>query len=199
MRDTYRHMEPDGRDYTHRHTHSRHIDQDDLTPDTPNHDATDPTCEEHAPRYTWRRLDRIYASRSLLKPDGTPRVRSVRHLKPTDAQLLALRQLGSTSKWSDHCAVQLTMQYTNTPRATPRWSVPRSLLKSPRLVNGVFRAKADKLLNTIDGGTSAAATLETYLNDTKQTIRSHTTQTARTHNQRLQRLHKRLEVIEGLV
>ena len=42
MRDTYRHMEPDGRDYTHRHTHSRHTDQDDLTPDTPNHDATDP-------------------------------------------------------------------------------------------------------------------------------------------------------------
>ena len=91
LRDAFRALYPDLKEYTRTGHHGR------LT--------------------TWRRLDRIMVSPSTVGTSGAlPRAERVDHIRPTDAQMLALRSTGSTSKWSDHAAVQLTMRYTNTRR-----------------------------------------------------------------------------------
>ena len=85
-----------------------------------------------------KRLDRVYASRHLLRPSATPAVRSTRHLWPEETDFAALRQMGSDSKWSDHATVACNVRYTNVPRAQGRWSMPLHVLDELRPVEAIY-------------------------------------------------------------
>ena len=43
-----------------------------------------------------------------------PTITSIRHVIPTDGDLLALTRIGSTSKWSDHSSIEIRVRYTDT-------------------------------------------------------------------------------------
>ena len=88
------------------------------------------------------RIDRIYVSPPLTTNGSAPKLRSLVHITPTDIDLVAVRRTGSTSKWSDHSAVQATIQYSNVARPRPNWSVPRHLLADPAYLNTQLRPLA---------------------------------------------------------
>ncbi|MCP4466212.1 MAG: hypothetical protein GY813_05625, partial [Halieaceae bacterium] len=120
LADAYRTLHPDGRAYTRRNVIRRA---------QPGRSA----------QVSYKRIDRAMLSPHLLHSTSLPHVRSVQHLKPSDLELAAVRRLGSKTRWSDHCALQFTMQYTATPRGKPKWTVPRYLLTDPEFVNKTLR------------------------------------------------------------
>ena len=108
--------------------------------------------------------------------------------------MLAVRRAGSSSKWSDHSAVQNTVQYTTTKRAPARWSAPRHLLAEPAFVNGELRRLAS---TRQDGQQSAVADLSRILWRTRCYMTRKVRQEARQRGQRMQLLRKWLAAEEA--
>jgi len=124
-----------------------------------------------------KRLDRVYVSRHMLRPTGTPAVRSTRHLWPEEVDFSALRQLGSESKWSDHATVACSVRYTNVPRAEGRWSMPLHILNELRPVEAM-REQAETANsaggNAVDNLTSLMTRASSYVKDrVEKGTRSH--------------------------
>ena len=178
LRDAYRSLNPGGTEYTR-----RQVDQRD-----PVNRAND--------QISWRRLDRIYVPPSLLQNQHIPRAKHVRHIEPSDTDMLALRRTGSTSKWSDHSAVQLTMQYTGTTRQTPRWSTPRHLLRDPTFVNNELR----RLARTRDSSQwTASHDIRRILGRTRCYMRRKVWQETRRRGMRTELLRKWLTEVDNAI
>ena len=178
LRDAYRWLNPTGREYTR-----RQVDRKD-----PANRAND--------KVSWRRLDRILISPSLLKSGATPEAMHVRHIHPKDTDILAVRRAGSLSKWSDHSAVQLTMRFTNTKQAPARWSVPRHLLGDASLVNGEIRKLASSQNKE---RYTAKEDLTRILGRTRCFMRRKVWQEAKRRGQRMQLLRKWLAETERAI
>ena len=56
-----------------------------------------------------------------------PIITNIRHVIPTDGDLLALKRIGSTSKWSDHSAVEIRVRCTDTLKQKRSWTLGLSL------------------------------------------------------------------------
>jgi hypothetical protein len=106
----------------------------------------------HTGTTTWRRIDRIMVSPRLCTQGLAPYVERVRHLWPSDAEMLALERTGSSSKWSDHAAVELTMRYSDTPRPPRTWKYPGHMLVDPEFVDNTLRSGARSALGRVGAG-----------------------------------------------
>ena len=149
LRDAFRTLHPGAVAYTRRNVIS--VDQ-----------AThEPTAISRS------RIDRIYVSTTLATNGAAPKLRSLEHITPNDTDLMAVRRAGSSSKWSDHSAVQATVQYSNVIRPRPRWTVPRHLLAEPAFVNTQLRTLAERTLSAAGDG---CARLSALLADSRKAI-----------------------------
>jgi exonuclease III len=127
LQDTFRHLHPNEREYTRNNT-------------------------AYGVILSKSRIDGIFISRALLE-DHTRSEQSnyrclteAKHIHATQEEMCAIRVNLNTNgtadttapkqplRWSDHCAVQITIQYADTISAPPRWSFPRYLLDSPNSV-----------------------------------------------------------------
>ena len=61
----------------------------------------------------------------------------------SDPDTKAINITGSTSKWGNHATVESTIQYTVTPKAPHRWSMPLHILKEPSAVRKMRSMTAD--------------------------------------------------------
>ena len=142
-----------------------------------------------------KRLDRVYVSRHMLRPTGTPAVRSTRHLWPEEVDFSALRQLGSESKWSDHATVACSVRYTNVPRAEGRWSMPLHILNELRPVE-IMREQAEAANsaggNAVDNLTSLMTRASSYVKDRVE-------KGTRSHRKRKQQLIGRIRTANRLL
>ena len=175
LQDAYRSKAPHGTEYTHKQVVK--VDRTGRGKD----------------EFSFGRIDRIYVSPHMLNGQHPPQVKRVAHLRHTHTDILALKRSGSTSKWSDHSAVQLTMQYTDTARPPPRWSVPRHLLKQADFVNNELRRLA------ASGGTPGATAqhqLTNMLRRTKQYLTRRVGEEQRVHGMQLRRLEGWLAEVE---
>ena len=126
MRDAYRALYPRRRQFTRQHA--------------PNGEP----CH-------WKRLDCVMVSTGMLGKQ-IPCVTTVKHLYPGKKDLAVLRSVGSTSKWSDHAAVQCTVRYTDTTKPPRTWTFPAHLLKDADVVNGKLREQ----VTAAQGGNGSA-------------------------------------------
>ena len=103
----------------------------------------------------------------VLKGEGTPKVTEATIINPTHTDLLALKRTGSTSKWSDHSAVEITTRYTNTPKQKRDWVYPKHILTGNLEEVKYLRKEVETLLSTTQHGKAGAA-LKTWLNKVKE-------------------------------
>ena len=95
-----------------------------------------------------------------------PHVISTKHITPTSADLLALKRTGSTSKWSDHSAVEIKIRYTQTPKEKRMWSYPRHILVTDQEEVEKIRTDVSAAL-TRSNSTDPRACLIDWLKDTQ--------------------------------
>ena len=130
LQDTFRHLHRNKREYTRNHI-------------------------AHGVTLSKSRIDGIFISRALLEDhthsqeSNYRRLTESKHIYGTQEDLCAIRvdcnakgnpaAAAATKqplRWSDHCAVQITIQYTDTDTTSPplKWAFPRYLLDSPKSV-----------------------------------------------------------------
>ena len=128
LQDTFRHLHPNKREYTRNHI-------------------------AHGVTLSKSRIDGIFISRALLEDhthsqeSNYRRLTEAKHIYGTQEDLCAIRVDCNANgnpaaaaapkqplRWSDHCAVQITIQYTDTTSPPPKWAFQRYLLDSPKSV-----------------------------------------------------------------
>ena len=114
----------------------------------------------------FRRLDRIYVSRNMTLKDN-PTITNIRHVIPTDGDLLALKRIGSTSKWSDHSAVEIRVRYTDTLKQKRPWTFPKHTLTNDLEEVTRIRESANTLLASIDNNMDPRKALSTWMEELK--------------------------------
>ena len=114
----------------------------------------------------FRRLDRIYVSRNMTLKDN-PTITNIRHVIPTDGDLLALKRIGSTSKWSDHSSVEIRVRYTDTLKQKRPWTFPKHTLTNDLEEVKRIRESANTLLASIDNNTDPRKALSTWMAELK--------------------------------
>ena len=90
-----------------------------------------------------------------------PTITSISHVKPTDGDLLALKRIGSTSKWSDHSATEIRVRYTDTLKQKRSWTFPKHTLTNDLEEVKRIRKSADTLLASLDTNTDPRKALST--------------------------------------
>ena len=147
---------------------------------------------------THRRIDRILVSHRLLNQHGSPRVARVCHLRPTDEEMLAIRAAGSTSQWSDHAAVELTMRYSHTPRPPRQWKFPTHQLKDPTYVDGFLRARASEALSRAVGGDSRREFAD-FLDACRLNVQQRVNDTSTAHHRRKARILGHMRAVRRMI
>ena len=176
--DAYRHLHPDLREFTHMQTVG----------------ATD----ERAAYRLARRLDRVYVTRSMLAA-GVPRVVTARHVWPTSPELVALKRTGSQSRWSDHAAVEICVQYTTTAKPPARWTYPRHRLTSDLEEVKRLRGEVGDMLMSVHDGADPRELLDGWLTDTAKRVQGEERLARRNHTANKARVVYQLRDVHALV
>ena len=176
--DAYRHLHPDAREFTHMQTVG--------------------ASGARAAYRLARRLDRIYVTRSMTAA-GVPRVVEARHVWPTSPELVALKRTGSQSRWSDHAAVEVRVQYTTTAKAQARWTYPRHRLVNDRAEVQRLRTEVGEMLASARDGDDPRQLLEQWLAGTAARVQEEEHTARREHTVSKARVVRQLRDVHSLV
>jgi ribonuclease HI len=158
--DTFRHLHPRTQSFTRDHTDNGRL-------------------------VSQKRIDRIYASRGMLRAHSLPTVTQAAHLWPEEIDFSALRQLGSTSKWSDHATVSCNLRYTDVRRAENRWSMPLHVLDELQQVEAM-RGMAEAAQGAKEG--QPLERLLKLMDSSRQHVQQQVKQNTKAHRRRKQKL-----------
>ena len=148
---------------------------------------------------TWRRIDRIMVSPRLCTPGLSPYVERVVHLWPSDEEMLALERTGSSSKWSDHAAVELTMRYSDTPRPPRTWKYPGHMLVDSEFVDGTLRSSATSALGRVTAGEDPREVLLSFLKEMREATQVVVRKRETAHRKHKGRVLRQLRAARGMV
>ena len=85
--------------------------------------------------------------------------------------MAALRGAGSLSKWSDHATIEITVRYTDTVQAKPRWAMPLHVLHDEAIVNAL-RGRANTAAAGGDGTAGPVDRLFTFITDSIEYVQT---------------------------
>jgi exonuclease III len=153
----------------------------------------------HTGSTTWRRIDRVMVSPRLCTKGLSPFVERVRHVWPSDEEMLALERMGSSSKWSDHAAVEMTMRFSDTLRPPRAWKYPGHMLANTGFVDNTLRTKAAAALQHAVSGADPKEVLLSFLSEartqTHHIVKTH----EHAHRERKGRVLKQLRAARDMV
>jgi len=124
-----------------------------------------------------------------------PTITSIRHVIPTDGDLLALKRIGSTSKWSDHSAVEIRVRYTDTLKQKRSWTFPKHTLTNDLEEVKRIRKSVDTLLAPIDSNTDPRKALSTWMTELQQHTENKSKEERKNHIQNKQTIIGELKKI----
>jgi hypothetical protein len=124
----------------------------------------------------------------MTRLKGNPTITSIRHVIPTDGDLLALKRIGSTSKWSDHSAVEIRVRYTDTLKQKRSWTFPKHTLTNDLEEVKRIRKSADTLhvLASLDINTDPRKALSTWMTELQQHTETRSKEERKNHIQKKQ-------------
>ena len=142
------------------------------------------------------RIDRIYLSHNIWTGQ-LPMIKEATHIYPGSADMATLRAMGSTSAYSDHAAVRITIQTTDTPKAPIRPSIPLHVMTDDQLIRDMWAIR-DKAIAQAKPGHSMEAIEDIIQNSqdrVTETLRERTT----SHRKIKSELHKSISKCEAFL
>ena len=165
LRDAFRSLHPDSREYTHCHRERREV-------------------------ISKARIDRHYLSPHLIS-HSAPHLVAVTHLSPSSEQLRRMRGVVShIEQCSDHAAVDTTIAYTDTALPPRQWHLPLHVLSDHVAVGKIRAATAASL----DRNTKLRPTLRlrAWLADIRRMISTQMREEQKQHTIGKQKLNRAL-------
>ena len=109
--------------------------------------------------------------------------------------LLALKRIGSNSKWSDHSAIEIRVRYTDTLKQKRSWTFPKHTLTNDLEEVKRIRKSVDTLLASIDINTDPRKALSTWMTELQQHTENKSKEERKKHIQNKQTIIGELKKI----